>query len=219
MKFIEHKNTWYLNPEIWGNWLIRESYSEAFEERPIEAQVINRLFWEGMKHYNYYLRSLSLTYDRASEIIDLYNEADYYRTNPIEYISTRKQVSKGTAYNWIKALTPVINLDNDRTTLEEDEKFEISDISDYSIIDIHNTSVSAGTIIECAGSGISKNWHESEWELSHLEIDFVAHKGCLSKTSFPKTLCANCFEYFHQAPIPKWLHYRMNEIHKEYKNL
>lgn len=204
-----------MKPEIWGNWLIRRSYAEMFEDRPLEAQVINNLFWQSMKFYNKYLRNLSLTYDRASEIIDLCNEADYYKTDMIEYISNRKQVSQSTAYNWIKALSPVLNMEE---TLEEDEKFEISDISDYSIIDIHDRKLPSGTIITCAGNGIEKNWHDSEWEIKNPQIDFVAHKGCLSHTNFPKTLCQNCFDYFHQASIPSWLHYRMNEIWKEYKN-
>lgn len=219
MKFETNENLWYLKPELWGNWLIRKSYAELFEERPIEAHVINSLFWEGMKHYNYYLRSLSLTYDRASEIIDLVQEADFLGLEMISFIANRKNVSKGTVYEWIKALTPVLNLENTCQLLEENESFEISDISSYSIIDIHNTSVSSGTSIRCAGMGIPKQWHDTEWELKYPEIDFKAHKGCLNYSSFPKTLCECCFEYFHQAPIPKWLHYQMNEVHKEYKNL
>lgn len=213
---FENEQIWYMKPEIWGNWLIRRSYAEMFEDRPLEAQVINSLFWQSMKFYSKYLRSLSLTYDRASEIIDLCNEAEYYKTDMIEYICNRKQISKGTAYNWIKALSPLLNMEE---TLEEDERFEISDISDYSIIDIHNKKLPSGMIISCAGSGIEKNWHDTEWELKNPQIDFIAHKGCLKNSSFPKTLCQNCMEYFHQAPIPAWLHYRMNEIYKEHKIL
>lgn len=219
MDFKTNENLWYLEPSLWGNWLIRKSYSELFEERPIEAQAINALFWEAMRHYNYYLRSLSLTYDRASEIIDLVQEAEFLGIGMIEYIANRKSVSTSTVYGWIKALSPVLNLEATCQSLIEDESFENQDVSGYSIIDVQKTSVDKGTQIECAGAGVPKNWHDTEWELSFPQIDFVGHRGCLHNCYFPSTLCRNCFEYFHQAPISSWLHYLMNEKHKEYKNL
>lgn len=219
MKFENSENLWYLEPSLWGNWLIRRSYANLFYERPIEAQAINKLFWEAMHHYNYYLRSLSLTYDRASEIIDLVNESQFLGIEMIEFISNRKQVSKSCVYEWIRALSPILNLEQSLELLEENESFENQGVLDYSIIDIHRTSVDKGTRIECAGAGVPRNWHDSNWELSYPQIDFVGHKGCLNYCYFPSTLCSNCFAYFHQSPIPSWLHYLMNEKHKEYKIL
>jgi len=84
------------------------------------------------------LRSKSLSWDDANEVIELFNDALYLRIDPIEFIANRKFVHKNSVINWLHSLKPLFLEIYENETLEENERFEQDELFSYDIIDIKN---------------------------------------------------------------------------------